>query len=139
MLPYYTERQPNHMYTVDNNFGYRSKKFICTCTKSSAHALGTEIRGGNFKHFKTCVGCIRYSPLVAVRRTHDKTFKTLTHLMLPYYTERQPNHMYTVDNNFGYRSKKFICTCTKSSAHALGTEIRGGNFKHFKTCVGCIR
>ena len=41
------------MYTVDHTFGYCSQKFISTCTKSSAHAHGTEIRGGNFKQFKT--------------------------------------------------------------------------------------
>ena len=53
MLPYYTERQPNHklMYTVDHTFVYHSKKFICTCAKLAAHAHGTEIRG-NLKLFK---------------------------------------------------------------------------------------
>ena len=51
MSPYYTEddRITNLMYTVDHTFGHCSQKFIGTCTKSSAHAHGTEIRGGNFK------------------------------------------------------------------------------------------
>ena len=66
---------------------------------------------------------------------------TSTHLMLPYYTERQPSHklMYTVDHTFGYHSQKFICTCMKWSMHAHGIEIRGGNFKQFKTSVGLAR
>ena len=44
--------------------------------------------------------------------------------------------MYTVDHTFGYRSKKLICACTKSSVHTHDTEIRGGNFKQSKTSVG---
>ena len=49
MSPDYTRRQLNHnlMYTMDHTFGYHSKKFICACVKLSAHAHGTEIRGGN--------------------------------------------------------------------------------------------
>ena len=64
---------------------------------------------------------IRLRPCVTV----TKCPCTSTHLMSLYYTERQPNHnlMYTVDHTFGYRSKKFMCTCTKSSAHAHGTEL----------------
>ena len=33
---------------------------------------------------------------------------------------------------------KVICACAKSSAHAHGTKIRGGNFKQFKTFVGVV-
>ena len=41
------------MYTVDHTFGYRSKKVICACAKSSAHS--TEIRGGlNSLKLLTC-------------------------------------------------------------------------------------
>ena len=39
------------MYTVDHIFGYRSQTLIRACVKSSAHAHGTEIRGGNLKNF----------------------------------------------------------------------------------------
>ena len=51
---------------------------------------------------------------------NDETSNTLTHLMWPYYTEKQLRHnlMYTVDHTFRYRSKKFIHTCTESSMHA---------------------
>ena len=47
--------------------------------------------------------------------------------------------LYTVDHTFGYHSKKFICTCAKSSAHAHGTKFRGGNFINFKISIGCAR
>ena len=67
-----------------------------------------------------------------------ETTNTLTHLMSPCCTERQLNHnlMYTMDHTFGYHSKKFIHACLKLSVHAHGTEIRGGNFKQFKTSIG---
>ena len=70
-----------------------------------------------------------------------KTTNTSTHHMSSCYAEGRPshNHIYTVDHNFGYRSKKFIRTWTESSAHAHGSEIRGGNFNLFKTSVGCTR
>ena len=67
------------------------------------------------------------SPLVAVRRTRGETTNTLTHLMSPY----THNLMYSVDQTFSYHSQKFIRTCAESSAHAHGTKIRGGHFKHF--------
>ena len=73
--------------------------------------------------------------------TSGEMTNTLIHLMSPYYTKRRPNHnlMYTVDHTFGYHSKRFIRTHTKFFAHAHGTEIRGGNFKHLKTSVGRAR
>ena len=40
-------------------------------------------------------------------------------------------HYYT----FSYNSKKLICTCSHSSAHANVTIFKGGNFKHFKIPV----
>ena len=40
------------MYTMDHTFGYRSKKLICACVKSSAHAHDTEIRGQKFETFE---------------------------------------------------------------------------------------
>ena len=51
MLPYCNKRQPNHnlMYTMDHTFTYHRKKFIHVCAKSSAHAHGIKIRGGNMK------------------------------------------------------------------------------------------
>ena len=66
MSPYYTERRPNHnlMYTVDHTFGYRSKKLICACAKSSAHAHGTKIRGrkqGNGRFATDLQGFVRTS------------------------------------------------------------------------------
>ena len=44
------------------------------------------------------------------RRNRWQNANTLTHLMSPYYTERQLNHnlMYTMDHTFGYRRKKFV-------------------------------
>ena len=44
--------------------------------------------------------------------------------------------MYTIDHTFSYGSKKFICACTKSSAHAHGTKIRDGNVKLLETTMG---
>ena len=66
---------------------------------------------------------------------------TSSHLMSQYYTKTRLNHniMYTVDYTSGYRSKKFICECMKSSAHAHCAEFRSGNFKHFKTSVECAK
>ena len=60
------------------------------------------------------------SPLVAIRRTRDKTTNTSTHRILPCSTEGWPDYnlMCTVDHTFCGRSKKFTCACVKLSAHA---------------------
>ena len=73
--------------------------------------------------------------MLTVGRTCGETTNTLIHLMLLYYTERRPKHdlMYTVDHILGYCNKKFIRACAKSSPHAHGTEIKGGNFIHSET------
>ena len=63
-----------------------------------------------------------------------ETSNTSMHLMSLYYTERQPSHnlMYTMYHTFGYRSKKFICTCTESStyAHRMKSEMEILNIGH---------
>ena len=66
---------------------------------------------------------------------------TSSSLMLPCYTERRPSHnlIYSMDHTFSYRSKKFICASSLSPMHTHGSEIRGGNFKHFKTSIGYAR
>ena len=66
-------RQPNHnlMYTMDHTLGYHSKNFICSSTKSSARAHGTEIRGRNVKLLETTVGFKNGLPLI--RNGHIQT------------------------------------------------------------------
>ena len=111
----------------------------------SPHFIGVVYTTGGVIHGYRCLAkCPCPSTTIQdlyVTLSHsDETSNTLTHLMSPYYTERQPNHnnlMYTVDHTFRYRTKKFICACAKSSAHVHGTEFRGGNIKHLKTSVEC--
>ena len=65
---------------------------------------------------------------------------TSTSLMLPCYTKRQPSHnlVYTVDDTF-------VTVARNSYEHShihlrmLTVLIQSGNFKHFKTSVGCTR
>ena len=80
-------------------------------------------------------------PLTSTHSINYEMTNTLTHLMWLYYIESRPNHnlVYTVDHTFGYHSQKLICACVKSSVHAHGTEIRGGNSEQFKTSVGLAR
>ena len=65
---------------------------------------------------------------------NDQYLKSLTHLMSLYYIKRRPNHnlMYTVDPLLVTVVKN---SCTKSSAHAHGAEIRGVNVKLLETSM----
>ena len=50
-------------------------------------------------------------------------------------TELQP-YVHRGSHLTGYPSQKLTRACMKSSVHSHGTEVRGGNFKWFKTSIG---
>ena len=100
------------------------------------HATGTVICGYRHLTKQLCPSIAVLDSIVTLCHSGE----TLSPLTLC-YTESRLNHnlMYIVDYNFCYCSKKFMYACKKSSAHAHSTELKGENFKHFKTSIGHTR